>query len=200
MKIYNYDRDTKEFLNESEAKENPLEKDKFLTPANATDKKPLISKVDFAICFNVVNNAWEYVEDNRDKTYYLNGEKVEFKLGDEITADMSLSQYTDEELFQTAKDEKIALIDSRTGNDIEAIVGDNNKQKDKLALATALTRKEAKGTITTEETATLENLEAMSIQVAQLKIDGNAREAQVSALLLDDFESLEYAILAVEAI
>tara|TARA_R110000851_G_scaffold45591_1_gene111477 strand:+ start:521 stop:1177 length:657 start_codon:yes stop_codon:yes gene_type:complete len=80
MKIYNYDRETKEFLNESKASINPLEKGKFLIPSNATDIKPLIIKDKFAICFNEKLKKWEYIEDNRNKTVYDITSKVESKI------------------------------------------------------------------------------------------------------------------------
>ncbi len=108
MKIYNYDKVTKEFLSEGVASVNPLEKDKYLIPANATTIEPLSNKVDFAVCF--IPDKWIYVVDNRTKVYYLDKEKVIFKLGDEITADMTLEQYTAEELASFAETNTKSLL------------------------------------------------------------------------------------------
>lgn len=71
MKIYNYNKETKEFTTSTNATENPLEKGKYLIPAGATSKEPLSSKDGFAVCFNETKKKeWEYLEDNRNKTVY----------------------------------------------------------------------------------------------------------------------------------
>jgi len=72
MKIYIYDRITKEYLGEDEADQDPLDKDNFLIPANATTKAPLENKEGFA---NIWNSAeWIHEEDNRGvKIFDLNG-------------------------------------------------------------------------------------------------------------------------------
>ena len=198
MNIYNYDKDSKELISQSVASINPLEVGKFLVPANATTKEPLETKDGFAVCFK--EDEWVYVVDNRDKTYYENKELVVFELGDEITSDMSLEQYTDEELLQQAKDKKIALIDTQTANDIEVLIGDNNKQKDLLATYNYLLEKKFDGDITVDETTQMTDIKTKWFQVAQLKNSGNAKETEVSALLLVDYETLEEAILSVEAL
>lgn len=77
MKIYNYDKSTKEFLNAVDARENPLEKGKFLIPANATTIEPLVDKVGFAVCFDEANNEWVYIEDNRGIKSYATDTKQE---------------------------------------------------------------------------------------------------------------------------
>lgn len=56
MKIYNYDSNTHEFLFESDGRENPKEKGKYLLPANATFKKPPKKEGDFTQVFN--GNNW----------------------------------------------------------------------------------------------------------------------------------------------
>lgn len=80
MKIYNYDKETKEFTTSTNATENPLEKGKYLVPANATIKKPLPLKDGFAICFNETKEEWEYQEDSRGKTVYSTTDKTESKI------------------------------------------------------------------------------------------------------------------------
>ncbi|WP_294962034.1 hypothetical protein [Sulfurimonas sp.] len=79
MKIYNYDKKTQEFLSQTNASANPLEKGKYLIPSNATIEKIIASKDGFTICFNIELNKWEHVEDNRGKTAYstLNKQALE---------------------------------------------------------------------------------------------------------------------------
>ena len=73
MKIYKYDIQTKEFLEELEINEAYGTNLPFTTTLN-----PLAKKDGFAICFNDVK--WEYVEDNRDKTIYVKTTKEELKV------------------------------------------------------------------------------------------------------------------------
>ena len=80
MKIYNYNRITKEFMSQTVAGENPLEEGKYLIPASATSISPLKSKDGFAVCFNEENKIWEYIEDNRTKTIYSTDTKEEVKV------------------------------------------------------------------------------------------------------------------------
>jgi hypothetical protein len=80
MKVYNYNKETKEFTTQSIATANPLEKGKYLIPANATTKEPLPYKENFAVCFNETKNEWEYIEDNRNKTVYETSTKQELKI------------------------------------------------------------------------------------------------------------------------
>lgn len=114
MKIYNYNKETGELVETTNAKPNPKEEGKFLIPANATSKSPLKPKVDYAVCF--VNKAWKYVVDNRSKTYYQNNIKVDFKLGDEITTAMTISQYTAEELADIERLKRIAVVKNLISN------------------------------------------------------------------------------------
>ncbi len=62
-KIYKYDTQTKEFLEEFEINEAYGSNLPFTTTI-----KPLAKKDGFAVCFN--GAKWEYIEDNRDKTVY----------------------------------------------------------------------------------------------------------------------------------
>ena len=107
-------------------------------------------------------------------------------------------QELDVTTLQQAKDKKISEIDAQTGKDIEALVGDNNKQKDLLAEANRLTRKENKGIATVEDIATLDALEALNEQVGNLKYSGNNREAIVS--LIEITSTLENALIEIEGI
>lgn len=70
MDIYNFNKETKEFISKTIAMESPLEKGVFFIPANATIIKPLDTKENFAVCFNENKEEWEYIEDNRNITIY----------------------------------------------------------------------------------------------------------------------------------
>lgn len=75
MKVYNYHPVTKEFLNESEAQLNPVTKEDYIIPANATEIKPLKNKKGFTICF--AGNKWEYKEDHRGEIWYYIPENIQ---------------------------------------------------------------------------------------------------------------------------
>lgn len=100
--------------------------------------------------------------------------------------------------LDNAKTKRIAEIDAQTGLAIEALVGDNNKQKDLLAESIYLSRLEVKGTITLDQSARLDELEALNIQVGNLKYNGNNREKIVA--LVELVTTLEEAILEIEGI
>lgn len=70
MQVHNYDGVTGIFTHTSTADESPLEKDVYLIPANATDKKPLELKLGSVVVFNTEKEEWEYVEDNRGSIVY----------------------------------------------------------------------------------------------------------------------------------
>lgn len=112
MKIYNYNKQTGELLSETIAKENPLEPGKFLIPANATTKKPIVSEEGFVTIFK--DNEWTSIEDIRG-TWYNIREEVEVDL---LNHDMtSLTKepvpYTAEELAQQAEDAKPKIVTMR---------------------------------------------------------------------------------------
>lgn len=69
MQIYNYDKNTLEYLSEEVAELDPIGK-KPLIPANATTLKPLDKKDGFAICFNEKSQIWEYKKDLRGKEFW----------------------------------------------------------------------------------------------------------------------------------
>ncbi len=73
MKVYKYDIQTKEFLQEIEINEAYGTNLPFTITI-----KPLAKKDGFAICFN--GTKWEYIEDNRDKTIYVKATKEELKV------------------------------------------------------------------------------------------------------------------------
>ena len=73
MKVYKYDIDTKEFLQELEINEACGSNLTFTTKIT-----PITKKDWFTVCFN--DTKWEYVEDNREKTIYIKATKEELKV------------------------------------------------------------------------------------------------------------------------
>lgn len=73
MKVYKYDTQTKEFLEELEINEQYGTNLPFTTTI-----KPLARKDGFAVCFN--GTKWGYVEDNRNETVYSKETKQELKV------------------------------------------------------------------------------------------------------------------------
>ncbi len=73
MKIYKYDIQTKEFLQELEINESYGSNLPFTTTV-----KPLAKKEGFAVCFN--GTKWEYVEDNQNTTVYNKETKQKTKV------------------------------------------------------------------------------------------------------------------------
>lgn len=110
MKIYNYDKQTGEFLSESIARENPLEQGKYIIPANATIEAPIVSNEGFITVFK--DGEWTSVEDIRGIWYNIREEVVVTSLDADVSG---LSKepvpYTDEELQTKAIQE---WKDSRT--------------------------------------------------------------------------------------
>lgn len=76
MLAYKYDEETKEYLSSYELSVDPLEskiqnKIVYCGPAkNSTIVKPLESKINKAVIFNVKNKIWEYITDYRNKRAY----------------------------------------------------------------------------------------------------------------------------------
>ena len=73
MKVYKYDTQTKEFIQELEINEAYGTNLPFTTTV-----KPLTKKDGFAICFN--GTKWEYIEDNSDTVVYNKETKQESKI------------------------------------------------------------------------------------------------------------------------
>lgn len=96
-----------------------------------------------------------------------------------ITKASQEQAYLDAEL-QKAKDAKIAEIDKETSDAITTLASET-KQRNYLAKALELSRKERQGTITAEEQTQLTTLENLWSQIETLRTDGNDKEAQVQA-------------------
>ena len=80
MKVYNYNKDTKEYILTTQASKNPLEKRNYLIPANATTIAVGIDKVGFTQVFNKTTKVWDYIENNRGKTVYDTTTKQESRI------------------------------------------------------------------------------------------------------------------------
>ena len=77
MNICNYNKITKEFVSQTIANKNPLEKGKYLIPANATTIEVLNPKDGFKIYFNEELKEWEYLE--IPTVYVFDSETNEYK-------------------------------------------------------------------------------------------------------------------------
>ena len=69
MQIYNYDKNTLEYLSEEVAELDPIG-GKPLIPANATVIEPLAKKDGFVSCFDEKKQIWEYKKDLRGKKFW----------------------------------------------------------------------------------------------------------------------------------
>ena len=90
MNIYNYTKDTKEFIGQSIATPNPKSEGDFLIPANATTHiVPAINANECAV-FNVALDFWEVVPDFRGQVFYVKttGDEIEHVLGETPSADV----------------------------------------------------------------------------------------------------------------
>ena len=73
MKVYKYDTETKEYIQELEINEAYGTSLPFTTTI-----KPLTKKDGFAVCFN--GKEWEYIEDNRNTVVYNKETKQESRI------------------------------------------------------------------------------------------------------------------------
>jgi len=79
MKIYNYNKDTKEFIKETDARQDPLDPSNYLIPGNATTIKPPVIEDGFVNVFSEISNSWIKTEDNRGVWYRI---RQEVKIND----------------------------------------------------------------------------------------------------------------------
>lgn len=84
MKIYNFHPETGEYLGESEADKSPLEKDVWLVPANATEKKPPTAGENEIPVFS--EEGWSLTHDFRGVKYWNDSgeEFTVFRIGEPI--------------------------------------------------------------------------------------------------------------------
>lgn len=68
MKVYSYDRQTRELVGTSYADPDPLEEGNLLIPAHATHIEPPAPRAGFAVVWN--GAAWGYVPDHRGETWF----------------------------------------------------------------------------------------------------------------------------------
>ena len=127
MKVYKYNIQTKELIQELEINEAYGNNLPFTTTV-----KPLDKKEGFAVCFN--GTKWEYIEDNRGKTVYVKDTKQELivdcleKIKDEHTTlkpeqfdewDCTQNKWVEDEA-ESEKD-RIQKIESKCNQEIDLI-------------------------------------------------------------------------------
>ena len=115
MIFYIYEQSTKEYLYEDNAYLDPLEsekqdKDVYLVPANATDKKPLDVKENQAVIFN--GSEWEIIADYRNKTYYMGTEQHEMKELGDLPEGATFEPVEPEKTLDELKAEKLSKLTS----------------------------------------------------------------------------------------
>ena len=69
MKVYNYDKTTKEFVGESPAFDSPLEPGVYLIPSNATTVPVANAVAGTVAIFDELAQTWTLVDDNRGIVY-----------------------------------------------------------------------------------------------------------------------------------
>lgn len=127
MNVYKYDQQTKEYTGVEVAMLDPLEsqqqgKEVYLLPANATFTEPTF-KDGYAAVWN--GNAWEQVEDNRGKAYWLKSDTfgtpaIEMKELGAFPADAVFT--APEKTLDEIKAEKInALKSERDSKEVQPI-------------------------------------------------------------------------------
>ena len=137
-----------------------------------------------------VKNFFEPTPDGHRKVYDADG----------LPSNELIPVPTDNDIFQIAKDEKIIAIDLETKASIILVAGSLENQSNLQAKSTQLTLKEVRGTITVDESTQLSGLEDLYVTVENMVNEGNARETQVSDLVLTDFTSIDLALAAIEGI
>ena len=111
MRVYIYDKDTKEFLFEDEADKSPLEEGVYLLPPYSTVVAPLECGEGQVCCF-VNNSEWVIFTDHRGKPQ-VNLETLEFTTVDYIGDAQEGFQFVSDETYEDYRTdhEKYKVID-----------------------------------------------------------------------------------------
>ena len=80
MFYFNTDPVTREFISVEEAREDPLDKGRYLIPARGFTDPPPAFKLGFAIRRSRCWQGWEYVEDHRNKQFYYESSRLPFDM------------------------------------------------------------------------------------------------------------------------
>lgn len=138
MDIFNYDKNTGEFLSQSVARQDPLNKDNFLIPANATPVSLPALSINEAAVFDAGNDKWNITPDYRGETYYLksDGSEVIFDLGNEPDATMQKT-FPAAIKLQNDKTARKSEIENEANELIDAQIS-NNPRKQLMMVAKAV--------------------------------------------------------------
>lgn len=110
MKIYVYDKETKEYLFEDEAQKSPLQEDTWLMPENSTTIKPMIFAIGYATCF--IDGEWKELKDHRNH-YQVELDSLEFNIVDYLGEARQGFQFVSDDVYQDyqSDNEKYKVID-----------------------------------------------------------------------------------------
>lgn len=113
MKIYNYNKDTKEFIKETDARQDPLDSSNYLIPGNATTIKPPVVEDGFVNVFSEISNSWIKTEDNRGIWYRI---REEVKINDLGSIEEKLTKNPVEKTAEEiqAEQNQQSIIDAKT--------------------------------------------------------------------------------------
>jgi hypothetical protein len=181
MKIYNYDKDTGEYIGESIARIDPKEtyirkKKTYAIPANATEKKPPKVGTNEVAVFE--SGVWKTEIDFRGEWYLPSGKKITIKaIGEALPA--GASDKPPAPKLSELKEEKKAAVKTEAGMRIDLIIPAGHKQKNSLARGFELLRKEQKKDIKPAETTELNQLESKWLRIKAIRSASNNIEAEI---------------------
>jgi hypothetical protein len=166
VKIYNYHPNTKEFVGESVADQDPLDVTNWLIPANAVTSQPPVTGNREAAIFNEGLRAWEIKPDYRGVAVWdANGNSDTITTIGALPAGYNLTQIIPLGI----------LIINNSRLAYEAIVTKYPewKQRNALARATELNEKKISSSLTAEEDAEIVVIKSMWewIKSVRLKSD-----------------------------
>ena len=129
MNIYNFIKETKEFISQSIANPNPLEVGKYLIPANATTIEVLPFKDGFKLVFNEELEEWEYLE--IPTVYVFDSDTNEYKSSHKNTFLIGYKQFKIEEnetiIELLITKENFAVCFNKTKKEWEYLEDNRNK-------------------------------------------------------------------------
>lgn len=122
MLVYNYDKETKEYIGESTPQINPKKEGEYLIPACATMVVPLEKKDGFTQIFSGTN--WEYLEDNRGKQAINKETKEVVIITDLLPLDGKFLLYSEYQNTDEYKQQQILIEKENKKNAILSQIND----------------------------------------------------------------------------